>query len=182
MGGSSIWKTPVAGSSNIYPRYWLTYYTITFSTDCLINPVNLAIASTGYFQIYLNGSLIEDWQSPWPSITRFQFAPLCGCNKLTVIVWSYWWSSPSAIIYSLTQNTAGCYDCPNLGATFYNRDTCRCECSATGCLNSAMTLSASPSCSCQCSPQRSDSYCKYNQFWNMQTCSCQCKKACCKSG
>jgi len=122
-------------------------YYVTFYTDCP-NPVTLVFAATGYFQVYLNETLIKDWQSPWPSVTKFQFKPLCGCNRLRILVFN-WWQSPAAVIFNLYQNTAGCYDCERLGITYYNRDKCRCECVAPcKCYNSLMQWSDYPRCGC----------------------------------
>ncbi len=67
LGGNTVWITPVSGSKAIYDRYWLTNYTITFTTDCN-RPVKFIVAATGYLRVFLNGTLIQDWLPSWPSI------------------------------------------------------------------------------------------------------------------
>lgn len=99
------------GSWQIWPKWWISTYEITFATDCPKNPVSITLSATGFFQVYLNDTLIKNWQSPWPNIVTFNFTPLCGCNRLKIVVFNFWWPSPSATIYSLFQSTKGCYDC-----------------------------------------------------------------------
>jgi hypothetical protein len=138
------------------------------------------MASTGLYQVSFNGVQIQGWSSPWPQTITLTLKPICGCNTLIITVYNYYYPSPSAIIYSLTQSTSGCYNCPNLGVTFYNRDTCSCQCASTSyCQSTAMRWYDYPSCGCKCINQLSDSACSSLKYWNLQTCSCQCHSKCC---
>lgn len=130
LGGSSTWIFP-SGSFLMYPRYYLATYTITFNTDCPEAGVVLSIAGTGSVFVYnINVPFWElSWGNPWPTIHNITIPASrlkCGCNTLRIYVYNYYFPSPAALIYSLSQDTSKCYKCTNLGVTFYNRRTCKC--------------------------------------------------------
>jgi hypothetical protein len=123
LGSSASWLTP-QDDSRIYPVRWLTTYSIKFTTDCPQSSVTLNYASTGSTFVYLNSHLIVSWALPWPQTHSITLSPshlLCGCNHLTITVFNYYYPSPAALIYSLTQNTQNCYQCQNHGIIAYNR-------------------------------------------------------------
>jgi hypothetical protein len=101
-------------------------------------------------------------------------------------VYNYYYASPSAIIYSLTQDTTGCYECEGSENSYYNHNICSCECAFN--YDCAATLPAEvekrwveyPSCSCKCARLAK---CSAEYYWNSRSCSCECKrKACCAAG
>lgn len=61
LGGSSTWMTPNSTSSYVYPKQWITNYTVTFNTDCPQNPVTITISATGWFTVLLNGTVLINW-------------------------------------------------------------------------------------------------------------------------
>lgn len=112
---NSRWIFP-EGSYQIYPRYWFTTFTITFSLDCPQNPITFIYASTGLSYVFINGKLIKSGAAPYPSYHTVTINPSdlkCGCNVIRVLVYNYYYPSPAAITYRLTQNTNGCYNCQN---------------------------------------------------------------------
>ena len=103
----------------------------------------------------------------------------CGCNSIRVMVYNYYYASPSGIIYNLSQDKSGCYTCRNAGNSFYNRDTCKCECAHEyncAAANSLKVWRGYPTCGCRCAAL---ALCTSEFYWNDKTCSCQCKKLCC---
>lgn len=180
LGDNSKWVW--SGDKKILPIGWTVTYEITYYSDCPQNPATLYVAATGYFSVYLNGVLIGSG-GPWPKTHKFDLLKLlCGCNKIKIVVKNHF-PSPAAIIYSISQNKAGCYDCKNLGVTFYNRDTCKCECVSRcptcGEGNSPLSWFDYPTCGCMC---KQSLLCSKPKFFNMQTCRCECNKVCCPKG
>jgi hypothetical protein len=158
-------------------------YTITFQIDCPQKEVTLQFSSTGSGFVFLNGQPIASWILPYPyqqvsSLTLKQPNLQCGCNKLTILVYNYYYSSPAALTYSLSQNSAGCYDCQNTGVTFYNRKTCQCECSAQQqCSNALMEWKQYPACGCGC--KANTKLCAVGRYFSQQSCQCECREKCC---
>ena len=104
----------------------------------------------------------------------------CGCNELTIQVYNYDMSSSAALIYSLRQSKEGCYECNNLGVTFYNKKTCQCECSSSSdCKDKKMSWFGYPACGCKCTKELK---CLEGKYFNMQSCSCDCEPKCCRKG
>ncbi len=121
------------------------------------------------------------WGSPL-TIHHITLSPsnlTCGQNKIRVLLFN--WQNPSwyAIWYTLTQNNKGCYNCPNLGDTFYNSATCKCECSFRCGCDIAKQWIDYPVCGCRC---RYPVSCIGNRWWNARTCHCDCKSICCPPG
>lgn len=185
LGDSSKWVSP-DGSFAVKPIGYLATYTITFYTDCPQNGVTLYYATTGSSYVQLNGEWILTGDYPFPStkphkVLLKQPTLKCGCNVIKVLVYNAWWASPAALIYSLSQDTTGCYNCTNLGVTFYNKNTCQCECAseACDCKNTAKTWFNYPYCGCVCSKSL---ICAANKYFNRQTCTCDCQPKCCPAG
>ena len=169
------WKTP-GSKFQTFPKGHRTTYTIKFNTDCPQNPVHIIFATTGYSFVFLNGQLIHSWGDPYPeyhNVTLQKPHLVCGCNTIEVIVYNYCCPSPCGLTYSLTQDKTGCYQCDNLGLTYYNRTTCECKCSENmGCQNALKVWSDYPSCGCKCKAQKK---CPSGQYFSWQTCNCHCK-------
>lgn len=184
-------QTPATGSKWIYPdgtfkilpRFWISTYTISFQTDCPQNGVTLTFATTGVGFVQLNGNWILTWANSWPQIHKVSLTKpqlQCGCNTIKILVYNYYYASPAALFYSLTQDTTGCYNCTNLGVTFYNKNTCQCECaSSCACSNPAMAWFNYPFCGCMCSKSL---ICTSNKYFNRQSCNCDCLPKCCPKG
>lgn len=172
LGGSSKWIYP-NGTFKIYPRYWITTYTIKFYIDCPKNGVSLHFATTGTSFVYLNGHLLLSWYYPYPSVHQLNLQEpelVCGCNILKIIVYNFYYQSPAALIYSLSQSTTGCYNCTNLGVSFYNKTSCKCECSSKGsCSNPLMFWADYPQCGCMC---KKSLICPKGKYYNYATCKC----------
>lgn len=180
--GASKWIYP-SGSFVLYPHYQIYCYTITFYTDCPQNGVTLAVAGTGAIFVQVNGTWLLTWGNPYPTIHKVYIPPsklTCGCNKIRICVYNYWWPSPLAIIYSLSQSTVGCYNCTNLGVTFYNKKTCKCDCvQQCFCYNRLMFWAGYPQCGCMC---RQILRCAVTHYFDYQRCECVCRPKCCKIG
>lgn len=178
-GGSSKWIYP-DGAFKILPRFWISTYTITFHTDCPQNGVTLAFATTGLGFVQLNGNWVHTWASSWPTIHKISLKKpqlQCGCNTIKILVYNFYYPSPAALFYSLSQDVSGCYNCTNLGVSFYNKETCQCECaSECACKNPLMSWYNYPTCGCMCSQEQK---CEPNQYFNRQQCKCACQPKCC---
>ncbi len=123
LGSSTKWLTP-SGDGRMYSLGWLTTYSITFTTDCPQNGVTLKFAATGSSFVYLNGHQLLSWGLPWPTIHTVSLSKpelICGCNTIKILVYNFFYPSPAALIYVLNQNTTNCYNCQNLGVSYYNR-------------------------------------------------------------
>ena len=188
QGGSNAantnakWKTPSSGYKT-FPKGWRTTYTIKFNTDCPQNAVNFIFATTGYSFIYLNGELIQSWGEAYPkyhTLTLTKPELKCGCNVIKVVVYNYCCPSPCGLTYSLTQNTDGCYECANTGVSFYNKDTCQCECTNTyACSDQMRSWFDYPTCGCKCTQEFP---CGGAKEFSWKTCGCKCKNKCCPEG
>ena len=111
LGDGSKWIYPSANRV-VYPLRWLVTYTIKFTTDCRKKPVNFKFSTTGSFFVIFNGNLISSWGRPYPNIATLTLDNLqCGCNEIKVIVYNYYFTSPGALVYSLSQDTSNCYTC-----------------------------------------------------------------------
>jgi hypothetical protein len=120
LGGNAKWVTPTADRI-VRPLRWLVTYTITFTTDCPQNEVILSISATGSLFIELNGKLLRSWLNPYLLTHQIKLSQpdlVCGCNKIKVTVYNYYYASPVAMIYSLSQDKSKCYECQNSGDAF----------------------------------------------------------------
>lgn len=185
LGDNSKWVSPT-GDFKLRPIGYVSSYTVTFYTDCPQSGVTLTFAGTGRSYVQLNGEWVLTFAYPYPSNKPHQLvlkAPQlkCGENTLKIYVYNAWWASPSALIYNIDQNTTGCYNCDNLGVTFYNKQTCQCECAseAAECSNQLQQWTDYPSCGCTCSKTL---LCAVNKFFNRKSCTCDCQPKYCPKG
>lgn len=174
LGSGSKWIAPSSDFS-VRPQRYVATYTIQFHTDCPQNSVTLKFSATGSSFVFLNDNSILQWGAPYPRIHTYVLKTpelKCGCNILRILVYNFYYPSPAALTYSLSQDTTGCYDCQNLGVTFYNRKTCQCECASTcDCKNSLQSWSGYPACGCKCTFQ---ARCISGTNFNYRTCKCEC--------
>ena len=182
LGTGSQWSFP-SGSFVMYQKGYIVDYTIKFHTDCLKNSVILRWAATGDSFVSLNGQFIRIWASPYPSsihtlsISTSQL--LCGCNTIKIQVYNYRGESPAALVHQLSQTRVNCYLCSNTGVNFYNRNTCKCECSSICECKRNMSWANYPQCGCVCSRSLK---CTPGKYFHRQKCTCDCLPRCCKKG
>ena len=101
----------------------------------------------------------------------------CGCNNVTI--WTYEDCKCDTDV-SIFIPKPTCKNCKNLGVTFFNKDTCKCECaSKCDCRNRLMRWFDYPWCGCMCSRSLK---CPDGRYFNRQKCSCDCEPKCCKKG
>ena len=113
LGGASQWVLP-EGTIKVYPLKWLSTFTIKFTTDCPQNPVILKLSTTGSNFVYINGNLVHSWGQPYPSFQTITIGTadlICGCNEIKVHVYNFYFASPNALAYSLSQDKTNCYKC-----------------------------------------------------------------------
>ena len=180
IGGNCKWVHP-KGQIQILPKLWTSSYGITFESDCPQNPAQLSFSVTGVGFVYLNGQLVHSWYVPF-QVHHLQLSGLkCGTNKVKIVVYNYYFSSPCALLYSISQSTANCYQCRNEGVTFYNKRTCQCECvdPPHTCFNPLTSYFGYPKCGCACTTQQ---ICPSNRFWNPQSCAGDGNSKCCPRG
>lgn len=141
LGNTAKWVSASSNQKNSIGLLSLTTFTINYNTFCP-NQVNLLIAASNIFRVFHNNNLVQGWSFPWPSIHRIPLSPLCQCNTIRVEVFNLWYPSPAAIIYSLTQNTNGCFKCP-ITTQFWNYQSCKCECKRNCCPKGQVLLKRS---------------------------------------
>jgi hypothetical protein len=123
LSTGSRWLTP-GNDFSVRPLGYVATYTIQFHTDCPQNSVIFKFSTTGSSFVFLNGNSIVQWAATYPRVYTYILKTpqlKCGCNTIKIYVYNFYFPSPAALTYSLTQDTTGCYDCNNLGVTFYNR-------------------------------------------------------------
>ena len=183
LGGSSSW---------IYPgREWMNLlqgsvgcYEFKFNSACPNKDVTLRLSGTGVIFVWINGQTYVEWGAAWPSVVTLNIPTQnirCGCNTIKVCVFNYYYASPAALIYEVSQNTLGCFSCSSSGLTTYNPATCRCECSSSSLCsgNNVPMWFGQPCCSC---PQSLIRGCPADQYFNKHSCRCECTPKCCLSG
>jgi len=87
LGDGAVWITPNS-SKIVYPCDWTTTYTTVFKDTCPNNSVTLTIASTGYFEVFLNGKLVGEWHQHFPKIAKIELNATCGENTLKIVVFN----------------------------------------------------------------------------------------------
>lgn len=122
-GAQWIWKT--GGQS------WADGDTATFESvfyaDCSSAPVVLKITADNEYSASLNGGAAVTGKD-WTVVNTFTMQGLvCGANKLQITVVNRDASSPAALIFLIQQDQSQCYQCAT-ALSFYNRNTCQCEC------------------------------------------------------
>jgi len=144
---------------------WTITLTSTVYTDCPQNIAVLNIVASGPFVVFVNNVQVASG-SGW-TVYNFKIKLNCGCNTIKIVIKAWWGWGGAA--YSVTQNTAGCYDCQNLGVTFYNKKTCQCECVSRCQCDSIYSWFDYPSCGCKCKYPVS---CLKPRFFSWKSCSC----------
>ena len=176
-GAQWVWKS--GGQS------WADGDTATFESvfyaDCSSAPVILKITADNEFSASLNGGAAVSGNN-WRHIFTFTMSGLvCGANKLQIKVVNRDTNSPAALIFLIQQDQSQCYQCAT-PLSFYNRNTCQCECTK-GCscapANPLFQWSGYPVCGCQCAQTLK---CNEAQYFNQNTCGCKCKPKACFDG
>jgi hypothetical protein len=141
----------------------------------------LTITADNSFTARVNGGSAYTGDD-WRKIYTFTIKNIkCGLNKLVVSTVNADRNSPAALIFAITQDQSRCYQCAS-PLSYYNRDTCRCECiDRCNCLtaNRLYVWQGYPTCGCKC---RLINFCGDIQYFNQRTCSCRCKKIACLPG
>jgi len=155
---------------------WPVGYTLTFHksfyADCAESGVaTFKITADNVFTAYLNGALVGTGNN-WTNVYSFNVNLLCGHdNNLTIVVINYDEGSPAALIYSIYQYQDSCYTCKNEVATYYNQNTCSCQCVDHCACTAGFVWNPYPYCTCGC-PRGVK--CTAPHYFNKETCSCQC--------
>lgn len=118
-------------NTSSYSSRWVATFTINFQTFCP-NSVTLLISATSFFRVTLNGRLIRGWTAGFPNFYRIPLPPACQCNTILIEVFNFF-GGKSGIIYSLSQNTNNCYNCPPTSTRFFNYAACQCQCKIKCC-------------------------------------------------
>jgi hypothetical protein len=145
------WVSPAMG--RLLPIGHMTEYNIKFTPACNQNDVELRFSATGSAFVYINDKFLQSWSLPYPKthmITIDSKDLKCGCNNVKIMVYNYYFESPAALIYTLQQDNE--CSCQNEELTFYNKDTCQCECiNEYECKNPLKKWHGYPTCGCKCS-------------------------------
>ena len=176
-GAQWVWKT---GGQSWADGDTLTFESVFYS-DCSSAPVILKITADNEFNASLNGGA-QVTGNNWRVIFTYTLSGVvCGANRLRITVVNRDGNSPAALIFLVEQDQSQCYQCAT-ALSFYNRNTCQCECTK-GCscfpTNPLFQWKGYPVCGCQCARIQN---CADNQFFNQNTCGCQCKPKACLSG
>ena len=116
-------------------RLWLPkksfYFKSCFCSFCPQNGITLYLSNTCYIYIKVNNNWILQVYSPnWGGYHTINIPASmlkCGCNNdIEFYGFSFFDSSPIAISYGFYQNCSKAMNCPNLGVTYYNLNTCKC--------------------------------------------------------
>lgn len=177
LSGQAKWVTPT-GSQQLYPVNTYANYSFSFETDCPHQPSSMRIAATGIYTLTLNGKKTTFLGTPYSFVHSVTFSEgnfQCGTNRIDIQIANINYSSPLALIYSITQDTTKCYDCQQQsGQSYFDKTTCGCECKskATSCSSALKQWLKYPFCRCECAiPPCPNSYLR-------DPSSCQCLKPC----
>ena len=164
----------VYSSSTVVNYGWVTYFKVYFVNDCPQQAyVTLRIQATGSMWVFANGVYYYFGDG---SMTEITFPVNCGPNTIEVYVYNYC-CYQGGIKFEILQNE--CYDCANTASGFFNRETCRCECSNICQCNNPMFWSDYPNCYCQCSNTQ---FCYPPKYWHARKCKCECPPVSCPPG
>ncbi len=160
------------------------YFKTCFCSFCPQNGITLYLSNTCYIYIRVNGQWIQQIYNPnWGGFYTINIPASmlnCGCNNnIEFFGFSFFNPFPIAISYAFYQNCSKAMNCPNLGVTYYNLNTCKCECAAPCGCNWPMIYS-NTQCGCMCP---SIQFCQTKwQYFNRSTCYCECVPRCCPKG
>lgn len=133
---------------------WPVGDTATFVTqfyaDCE-SPATLIACADNEFTVSVNGATAVTG-SHFNAKSYIPIKLACGLNSLVFVVNNRDNGSPAGLIFAVTQDQSKCYTCLTPLA-FYNRNTCRCECTE-GCrcapANRLFSWKPYPVCGCTC--------------------------------
>jgi hypothetical protein len=131
----------------------------------------------------VNGEWIKSFAPSFTKPITINISPnnlQCGCENIVEgYGYNYGFASPMAIAYSNYQNCMKYMACKNLGATYYNLNTCQCECVSNCCIDPL--VSYYPNCACMC-PKETLTKCLRPKYFDRSTCKCSCVPMCCWEG
>lgn len=150
IGDGAQWLWQAGGAS------WASGQTLVFETQFYAacnGTATLTITADNNFSVLLNGVGSPLIGNSWTTKYSFFLNPLkCGKNVLTITVVNLDEGSPAALIFSVVQDQSNCFNCKT-PLSFYNRNTCQCECNK-GCdcasSNSLYVWNDYPICGCSC--------------------------------
>jgi hypothetical protein len=111
----------------------------------------------------------------WYTIYRFTIKVKCGVNVIQITVGNKLTGSPAALIFAVIQNQSECYTCKG-SSSFYNKNTCKCECLDKCDCPKKYIWNDYPICGCKC-PKVME--CSGKKYFNSDTCCCDCKPIAC---
>ena len=154
---------------NLWPNNFRVIFQSLFAVDCPQVVAQLRITADNNFTAFLNGVLVGRGNN-WQRVYLFNVALRCGRNNLTVVTFNTNANTPAALIFGLLQNQSTCYMCASNPSAFYNRNTCRCQCTNTcNCSSNLQRFLAYPYCGCVCA---AISTCPVSSYFNSNRCSC----------
>lgn len=147
FGANWIYK---AGSSS-WPIGDTATFTAQFYADCE-SPATLVASADNTFIFSINGGPAVLGNN-FPTKSYISIKIFCGLNTLVINVTNQDNGSPAGLIFAVTQDQKKCYLCQGAPLTYYNRDTCKCEC-IEGCrctpTNPSFIWQGYPTCGCTC--------------------------------
>jgi hypothetical protein len=147
------------------------------TADCT-SEAYLTIVADDSFTATLNGCETFKGQN-WRTVFRFCLKNLkCGVNTLVITVENSGANTPAALILAVTQDQSNCYNCKS-PASFYNRNTCQCECIDKCACSSKYCWKDYPICGCKCPKYET---CSANRYFNEDSCCCECRPIACLPG
>ncbi len=145
--------------------------------------MTLYLSSTAYVYIRINGQWLPQVYIPkWFGYHIINIPAVmlnCGCKNI-IEFYSFGFSNayPIAISYGFSQDCRNAMNCPN-PLSYYNRNTCQCECSYPRTCNWPFYYSLTD-CGCVCYINQQQ--CPSNKIFNRNTCSCECRWQNCPRG
>ena len=115
----------------------------------------------------------------WRTVFKFCLKNLkCGVNTLVITVENSGANTPAALILAVTQDQCNCYNCKS-PASFYNKNSCQCECIDKCKCSSKYCWKDYPICGCKCPKYETFSA---NRYFNEDSCCCECRPIACLPG
>ncbi len=124
--------------------------TLTFQTLFYLScttPLQLNITADDHFTAYIDEKIVVKGNN-WRLINSITINLGCGSHNLTITVTQGNSQYGPGLIFIMTQNKSGCYDCGLNGE--WNYKTCRCGClTVCGCALPQIWMDY-PGCTCRC--------------------------------
>jgi hypothetical protein len=147
------------------------------TADCT-SEAYLTIVADDSFTATLNGCETFKGQN-WRTVFRFCLKNLkCGVNTLVITVENSGANTPAALILAVTQDQSNCYNCKS-PSSFYNKNSCQCECIDKCKCSSKYCWKDYPICGCKCPKYETFSA---NRYFNEDSCCCECRPIACLPG